>query len=221
MNTWVKPIPFNSIGKHEMNNSIKSNKISIRILISVVLLLVAAGVWSAYLLKDKTPTASENSRALIGGPFNLTNHLNEAVTEQDFMGHYMMVYFGYTYCPDICPMDLQIMTDALHLLDPSISSQIKPVFVTVDPERDTTEIMAEYIEYFHENLIGLTGTVEQIEAVKSEYRVFAAKADNTENYIVDHTAYTYLMDEEGVLLKHFNHAEEPEKMASQITALIN
>lgn len=75
-------------------------------------------------MKDNTPKAGENSRALIGGPFNLTNHLHQPVTEKDFLGKYMMVYFGYTYCPDICPMDLQIMTDALHMLDPDIAGQI-------------------------------------------------------------------------------------------------
>lgn len=184
------------------------------------LLVIAAGVWSVYLLNENTPTAEQNSRALIGGPFSLTNHLNQPVTDKDFLGKYMMVYFGYTYCPDICPMDLQIMTDALEMLDPSILEQITPVFVSVDPERDTVEIMAEYIEYFHEDLIGLTGTVEQVEAAKSEYRVYASKADDTEDYIVDHTAYTYLMDKDGYLLNHFNHAEDPERMAAKITSLI-
>lgn len=203
-----------------MNNSTSLNKTSIRIIISAVLLLIAAGVWSVYLLKDNTPTASENRNALIGGPFNLTNHLNQPVTDKEFLGKYMMVYFGYTYCPDICPMDLQIMTDALHMLDPDIAGQIQPVFISVDPERDTVDIMAEYIEYFHENLVGLTGTVEQIEAVKAEYRVYAAKADNTADYIVDHTAYTYLMDKEGNLLQHFRHAEDPTEMAKKITSLI-
>lgn len=203
-----------------MDTSGKINKNSLRMILSAVLLLIAAGVWTAYLLKDNTPTASENSRALIGGPFSLTNHLNEPVTDKDFLGKYMMVYFGYTYCPDICPMDLQIMSDALNMLDPNISNQITPVFVSVDPERDTVDIMAEYVEYFHDDLIGLTGTVEQIDAVKSEYRVYAAKADNTADYIVDHTAFTYLMDKEGHLLNHFNHAEDPNVMAAKITSLI-
>lgn len=203
-----------------MTNLSKFNKNSSRIYMIAALLVIAAGVWSVYLLNENTPTAEQNSRALIGGPFSLTNHLNQPVTDKDFLGKYMMVYFGYTYCPDICPMDLQIMTDALEMLDPSILEQITPVFVSVDPERDTVEIMAEYIEYFHEDLIGLTGTVEQVEAAKSEYRVYASKADDTEDYIVDHTAYTYLMDKDGYLLNHFNHAEDPERMAAKITSLI-
>lgn len=203
-----------------MNGSSGFNKNTVRIILTAALLLIAAAVWSIYLFKDNIPTATENSRALVGGPFNLSNHLNQPVTEKDFLGKYMMVYFGYTYCPDICPMDLQIMTDALNMLDPDISAQITPVFVSVDPERDTVDIMAEYIEYFHDDLIGLTGTVDQIEAIKSEYRVYAAKADNTADYIVDHTAFTYLMDKEGNLLNHFNHAEDPQRMATKITSLI-
>lgn len=203
-----------------MNNSTKTNKVSLRILLSAALLIIAVGVWSVFLLKDKTPSATENSRALIGGPFNLTNHLNQPVSDKDFRGKHMLIYFGYTYCPDICPMDLQIMADALDILGPQISEQITPIFVSVDPERDTTDVMAVYVDYFHEDLIGLTGTTDQIEAAKSEYRVYAEKADDTPDYIVDHTSYTYLMDEEGKFLRHFNHAEDPEAMAEKITALI-
>ncbi len=191
-----------------------------RLLVSATLLLIAIGVWSVYLLMEDTPTASENSRSLIGGPFNLVNHMNEPVTEKDFLGKYMLVYFGYTYCPDICPTDLQIMADALNMLEPDVLNQITPVFISVDPERDTTDVMAEYIRFFHKDLVGLTGTVEQVEAVKSEYRVYAAKTDNEPGYIVDHTAYTYFMGTDGKLLKHFSHAEEPEVMAAEIRSLV-
>ena len=201
-----------------MNDSIHQNKF--RIILCVILLLIAAVIWSIFLLKDNTPTAAENSRALIGGPFNLTNHLNQPVSDIDFLGKYMLVYFGYTYCPDICPMDLQIMADALDMLDPEILEQVSPVFVSVDPERDTYDVMATYVDYFHKDLIGLTGTVDQVEAAKTEYRVYAEKADDTENYIVDHTSYTYLMDKDGKFLNHFNHAEDPQKMAAQITAFV-
>ena len=203
-----------------MSNSIKFSKNTFRMLLSLVLLLIGVVVWTVYMQKDTTPTATESSRALIGGPFNLTNHLNQPVTDRDFLGKYMVIYFGYTYCPDICPMDLQIMADALNMLESDVSEKITPVFVSVDPERDTFDVMAEYVEYFHDDLIGLTGTVEQIEAVKSEYRVYAAKADDTENYIVDHTAFTYLMDRDGKFLKHFKHAEDPEVMAKMITSLV-
>lgn len=203
-----------------MNNSLNTNNNKFRIIFCVILLLIAALIWSVFLIKDNTPTAAENSRALIGGPFHLTNHLNQSVSDQDFKGKYMLMYFGYTYCPDICPMDLQIMSDALDLLEPEVLEQISPMFISVDPERDTFDVMATYVNYFHKDLIGLTGTVEQIDAVKSEYRVYAAKADDSPDYIVDHTSYTYLMDKEGKYMDHFNHAEDPEKMAAKITALV-
>jgi cytochrome oxidase Cu insertion factor (SCO1/SenC/PrrC family) len=153
------------------------------------------------------------------GAFNLINHHNEPVTEKDFLGKFMLVYFGYTYCPDVCPTDLQIMSAALGMVDPAIARDITPVFISIDPERDTVALMAQYIRHFHKNLIGLTGTVDQVKAIKSKYRVYSAKTDDTTNYLVDHTAYTYLMNKDGTLLKHFNHALPPEKMAKQIMAL--
>ncbi len=203
-----------------MNAESNSKPILIRIIISLLLLIVAIVVWSIYLNSDKTPSASENSRSLIGGEFELVNHRNETVTDKDFLGKYMIVYFGYTYCPDVCPMDLQIMADALRELEADDLEKLNPVFVTVDPERDTTDVMAQYIKFFHEDLIGLTGTPEQVNTIKKAYRVYAAKADDSADYLVDHTAYTYLMDKDGKLLKHFNHGEDAKVMASIMADLI-
>lgn len=206
-----------------MSNVDQPKRPNVRILISVILLIAAAIVWTVFLNKDDTPTAAENSRALIGGSFELTNHTGQPVTDKDFLGKYMIVYFGYTFCPDVCPMDLQIMADSLRnlaQLDSDKLEKITPVFVTIDPERDTVDVMAEYVAFFHEDLIGLTGTVEQVDAIKKAYRVYAAKADDSPDYLVDHTAYTYFMDTDGTLLKHFNHGEDPEMMASQMAALI-
>lgn len=205
----------------QMSEQETPKKPTVRILISLILCIIAVMVWLKAFNVDETPTATENSRALIGGSFALKNHLNEAVTEEDFKGKYMIVYFGYTYCPDVCPMDLQIMADSLSYLNTQQLEQISPVFVTVDPERDTVEVMAEYVKYFHEDLVGLTGTVEQIEVIKKAYRVYAAKADDSRDYLVDHTSYTYFMDIDGSLLQHFNHGEEPEQMAAKMAALIN
>ncbi|MCC3861909.1 SCO family protein [Pseudemcibacter aquimaris] len=204
-----------------MSKNVQPKKPNVKILLSAVLAIIAAIVWIQALNQDNTPTASENSRALIGGEFALTNHMGEAVTDKDFLGKYMLVYFGYTYCPDVCPMDLQIMADAMNELDPSLVDQINPVFVSVDPERDTVDVMAEYVGFFHKDMIGLTGTVDQVNNIKKAYRVYSAKADDSADYLVDHTSYTYLMDKDGSLLKHFNHGEDPVEMASTITALIN
>lgn len=203
-----------------MNNTVTPKKPNMRILLSLVLVIVAVIVWMQFLNKEKAPTAAENSRALIGGEFSLTNHKGEPVTDKDFLGKYMIVYFGYTFCPDVCPMDLQIMADAMRFLPSEELEQVNPVFVTIDPERDTVDVMAEYVSYFHDDMIGLTGTNEQVDAIKKAYRVYAAKADDSPDYLVDHTSYTYFMDKEGALLKHFNHGEDPEAMANTISSLI-
>jgi len=196
-------------------------KPTVRILISLILAIIAVIVWLKASNIEDTPTAADNSRALIGGAFALTDHLGQPVTDEDFKDKYMLVYFGYTYCPDVCPMDLQIMADSLRFLNPEQLEQITPVFVTVDPERDTVEIMAEYVKFFHEDLIGLTGTLEQVDVIKKAFRVYAAKADDSRDYLVDHTAYTYFMDKDGSLLQHFNHGEEPEQMSAIMASLIN
>ncbi|MDG1709464.1 MAG: SCO family protein [Emcibacteraceae bacterium] len=203
-----------------MNIEDKPKKPNVRILLSLVLAVIAAILWITVLQKENTPTAAENSRALIGGPFSLTNHSGDAVSDQDFLGKYMIVYFGYTYCPDVCPMDLQIMADALRELSEEQLEEINPVFVSIDPERDTVDVMAEYVGFFHPQMIGLTGTVEQVDRVKKEYRVYAAKADDTADYLVDHTSYTYFMDKDGNLLKHFNHGEDPTYMAQTMVSLM-
>lgn len=203
-----------------MGNAKTPKKPNIRILLSLVLAVIAVIVWMQFLNKDNTPTAAESSRALIGGEFSLTNHKGMPVTDKDFLGKYMIVYFGYTYCPDVCPMDLQIMADAIRLLSPEELEQVNPVFISIDPERDTVDVMAEYVNYFHEAMIGLTGTNEQVDAIKKAYRVYAAKADDSEDYLVDHTSYTYFMDKEGTLLKHFNHGEDPEMMATTMSSFI-
>ncbi len=204
-----------------MDNSDNTKLPIKRILFSMLLLIVAAFVWVTYLNQERIPTAAENARALIGGPFQLVNHTNTPVTDQDFMGKYMLVYFGYTFCPDVCPMDLQIMADALDMMEPDVLEDLNPVFVTVDPERDTVDVMAEYVSYFHKDMIGLTGTTTQINQVKKAYKVYAAKADDSPDYLVDHTAFIYLMDKNGKFAAKFNHGEDPAKMASVVNDLVS
>ena len=113
--------------------------------------------------------------ALVGGPFTLTDQDGKKVSEKDFLGKYMLVFFGYTYCPDICPTELQVMTAALDSMGPE-AEKIQPVFVSVDPERDTPEVLKSYVENFGPRLVGLTGTPEEIAAVAKAYRVYYAKA---------------------------------------------
>lgn len=156
--------------------------------------------------------------ALIGGPFELVDHTGKTVTQDDFKGKFMLIYFGYTYCPDVCPTELQDMTAALDALGDK-ADRIQPIFITVDPQRDTPELMAEYVANFYPGMIGLTGTEEQIAAAAKAYRIYYAKVAEDENdpyYLMDHSSIIYLMDEGGKLAAYFNSKMSPEDMAKAI-----
>ncbi len=151
------------------------------------------------------PAVTVTGQAALGGPFTLEDTKGNAVTEAVLNGHYSLVYFGYTFCPDICPLALQNMTQALQMAGP-VADDVLPVFITIDPERDTKEVIAAYLGHFHPKMIGLTGTPEQIAAAESAYRVYAAKSPGSEgkaDYMMDHTGYIYLMDKRGQYVAHF------------------
>ncbi|MEO5937656.1 MAG: SCO family protein [Sphingomonas sp.] len=137
--------------------------------------------------------------ARIGGPFSLTDQDGKTVTDRSFAGKYRIMYFGYTFCPDVCPTTAQTIGAALRALDksdPTVSAKVVPVFVTVDPERDTPKAVGEFAHAFHPRFVGLTGSVDAIAKVARDYGVFAAKGKPTANggYLVDHSNAAYLMD---------------------------
>lgn len=167
---------------------------------------------------DQSPTAAQNNRALIGGPFSLVDHSGKPVSEKDFAGKYMLVYFGYTFCPDVCPTDLQTIADSLDMLPEALTEKLTPLFITIDPERDTVDIMNLYVQQFHPQLIGLTGSVEQVNAAKKSYRVWASKAEDSDSseYLVNHTSYIYLMDRTGGYVTHFRHGILPNDMTTKL-----
>ena len=199
----------------------------------LVLLVILAGLSAIVLLfygpkshNSTARTATQNTKALIGGPFSLVDHHGKNVTQEDFRGKYMLIYFGYTYCPDICPMELQIMSDALDQVPGPVLKDITPVFITVDPDRDTVEILAQYVPAFHEKMVGLTGTMDQVKAVKKTWRVYAAKekieeGDDPDSYLVSHTSYIYLMDRSGEYVTHFKSQTDPEMMAQRLEEIVN
>lgn len=140
--------------------------------------------------------------AAIGGPFELTGTDGQTVRWSDFKGQYTIVYFGYTYCPDICPTDVQRMSQGLRQFEqaqPDPGAKIQPIFITIDPERDTPAVVGEFVANFHPRLIGLTGTPEQIKAAADAFRVFYAKGETPEsgNYLMEHSAITYLFGPDG------------------------
>lgn len=138
------------------------------------------------------------NREPIGGRFSLTDHTGRKRTEADFRGKLMLVYFGYTFCPDICPTDLQQIGLALKGLG-SDAKRVAPLFITLDPERDTQELLSHYVPAFHPQLVGLTGNLNSIQQVASAYKVFHQKVSISgwSRYTIDHSSFIYLMDETG------------------------
>jgi len=139
--------------------------------------------------------------AAIGGPFELVDSTGKTVRWSDFDGQYRMVYFGYAYCPDVCPLDVQRMMkgyDAFKAAEPALAAQVQPIFVTIDPQRDTPAVVGEFTRAFSNDLVGLTGTPEQVEAAAKAFSVYYAKGQGTgENYLMDHSRGAYLMGRKG------------------------
>jgi len=158
------------------------------------------------------------NREPVGGPFELTDHTGRIRTERDFRGQLLLVYFGFTYCPDICPADLQAVGLALDRLG-NEAARVQPLFVTVDPERDTAEHLAEYVKLFHPRLIGLTGSLDAIRKAADAYKVYFAKVPigkEANDYTVDHTAFIYLMDRDGNYLGFFPPGTSADRMVEII-----
>jgi protein SCO1/2 len=160
------------------------------------------------------------NREPIGGPFALTDQNGARRTEADFRGKLMLVYFGFTYCPDICPTDLQQMGLAVDRLGRA-GDMVEPIFITVDPERDTPEHLKEYLPLFHPRFVGLTGEATAIGEAARAYRVYYKKVawDDGSDYTVDHSAFIYLMDRAGEYLGFFPPGTPAERLASTIRAL--
>ncbi|GAB6052403.1 SCO family protein [Magnetospira thiophila] len=159
----------------------------------------------------------------IGGPFSLTTHDGRQVTEKDFLGKPFMVYFGYTFCPDVCPTSLSAIGDALEMVGDK-AKDLPVLFISVDPERDTPEALADYVDYFSPNIIGLTGTAEQIQQAARAYKAYFAKVreegKGEDFYLMDHSAFTYFMDETGTMAALFPHGMAPEEMAQRLEKLL-
>jgi protein SCO1/2 len=155
----------------------------------------------------------------VGGPFTMVNQHGQTVRDTDFQGRHMLIFFGYTYCPDICPTVLTNVTQALELLGPA-AAKVQPIFVSVDPERDTPDQLKMYLDHFHPTMVGLTGSKQQVAAVKKAYRVYAAKADQSaddpDDYLMAHGSILYLMGTKGEFEAFFGHQSDPETMAHRI-----
>lgn len=159
--------------------------------------------------------------ARIGGDFTLTGEDGQPVSWTDFNGKWRVVYFGFAYCPDICPTDLQRSSQGLALYardQPQLAAQIQPIFITIDPERDTPEVVAEFTDAFSKDLIGLTGTPEQIAAAAKAFGVYFAKGEVNEQgaYMMDHSNVTYLFDPQGEPVSMLPTDQGAEAVAAEL-----
>ncbi|MFV0624181.1 SCO family protein [Sphingomonas sp. ac-8] len=159
--------------------------------------------------------------ARIGGPFALTDGAGKTVRDSDFAGRWRIVYFGYTYCPDVCPVDLQKIAAGLKAFEsahPALGSKVVPIFVTIDPERDTPEVVGRYVAAFHPRMVGLTGSPQAIAAVARAYAVPFAKREEpgSSEYLMDHGTQAYLMDPDGKPVALLPTDEGPDAVAHEL-----
>lgn len=186
-------------------------------LAALALLLAACGSQPASEAAGSPPLAG----AKIGGPFTLVNEDGEEVSWDDFEGKYRMVYFGYAYCPDVCPFDVQRMMqgyDAFKQERPDIAAQVQPIFITIDPERDTPEVVGEFTHAFSDDLIGLTGTAEQVETAAKAFAVYYQKGETSAGggYLMDHSRGAYLMGRQGEPIALLPVDEGAEGVAAEL-----
>ncbi|TVV73887.1 SCO family protein [Sphingomonas solaris] len=159
--------------------------------------------------------------ARIGGPFTLTDQDGRRVTDAQFAGRYRLVYFGYTYCPDVCPTDMQTLGRGLSLFEkqaPALAAKVQPIFITVDPARDTPAVLKQWVAAFHPRLIGLTGSEAQIAAVAKEYAVIYQRVETpgSTSYLMNHTRTAVLFGPKGEPLALIPQDETPEAAAAEL-----
>ena len=203
-----------------MSRNVKTSLIFATLGMAAIVLLLLFELRTAR--TDTRQGAETRLSASIGGAFALTDQNGIRRSQADFAGRPMLIYFGFTYCPDVCPTALDIMggaLDALQQRDAIAHERLQPVFISVDPARDTPPVLRDYLAYFHPRLSGLTGSQADIDAVKSAFKIYAARGaaeDENGNFNVDHSSFFYLMDENNRYLAHFDHAITPEILAEKL-----
>lgn len=192
-----------------------------RMVLSSVSALAAVGAIGIIALKFLDAPVSSvvrgEMRVTIGGPFSLTDQHGRRVSDVSFRGRHMLVFFGFVNCPDVCPTALQNVTLALDRLGDD-AKKVVPIFITIDPARDTPDALARYLANFHPNIVGLTGSSAEIAAVAAAYRVAYGRVDEgqTDTYAMFHSAYLYFMGPDGRFLQHFRHSDAPDRIADPI-----
>ena len=185
--------------------------------VAVMALLAVSGCSQA----QEPCSTKRDPEVPIGGAFELTDHQGQPASNESYAGRYRVVYFGFTFCPDICPTELQSISAALDMLGDD-AAKIQPLFITVDPERDDVEAMAAYMSHFHPSFVGLTGTPEEIERTAQTFKIYYSKApisDDPDDYTMNHSSLIYVMDCEGRYISHLRQGASPEEIAEALAAL--
>jgi protein SCO1/2 len=169
-----------------------------------------------------SPLAPKQEAAPIGGPFTLVDQDGRTVTNEDYRGKWLLMYFGYTHCPDTCPTALNTMAEALDLLDAKMRVRLQPIFVTVDPERDTPAVMKDYVGAFEgADIVGLSGSQKQVAAIETAYRIYARRhEDSNGEYSIDHTSVIHIMDPAGRFAGLVSSLMPPERLAKRLTEIV-
>ena len=178
--------------------TVQSFKLLVFILCLILVVLIASGAWLSLRQSDERQIGSE----LVGGSFELIDQDRNRITNNSFPNKFKIIYFGFTFCPDVCPMGLTTISEALDSLGTK-AKHIQPIFITLDPLRDTAEVLKSYKENFHESIIFLTGSEEQVRSVAKLYKVYFQKTNDNDDYLIDHSAITFIMAPSGGYLKHF------------------
>jgi len=183
---------------------------------SLCLFAIAAVVYGWY--QTEYLGGNPLSAPAIGGPFSLVDDNGNAVTDQTYRGKWLLVYFGYTFCPDACPTTLNAVATALTALGPD-AERVQPLFITIDPDRDTPAVMKEYVAAFDSRIVGLTGSPEQIAAAAKAYRVYYQRIGGGSDYTMDHTVLLYIMDPNGRFSGFLSHDQTAEEIVQKLKSL--
>jgi protein SCO1 len=191
--------------------------------ITVIVISIGAAVFIGWMQTSKRDSDSNKNPHVVtanvelGGEFALTDHNGNRVTDKDFKDKLMLVYFGYTFCPDFCPAELTAIAETLKMFGSRVE-QIQPLFISIDPERDSQEVLKNYVAGFHPKLLGLRGNPGETEKIKEAYKIYAAKTQEgtDSDYLVDHTTFVYLMGRDGKFITMFKYGTPPQSMYKEI-----
>lgn len=199
-------------------------KFALPLTAGAIVVILAAAAWFALTPapRHSSPAMYNIAGAQIGGPFELTDHRGQRVRSEDLIDRPTLIYFGYTFCPDVCPIDTQIMADAVDILEEK-KIEVQPVFITIDPARDTVEELALFAEAIHPRMVALTGTETEIRAAADAYKVFYSKQEiegSAAEYLMNHSAQTYLMVPGKGLAAVFRRDFPAEQIADDVEKIL-